>query len=542
VVGGVLLASATLSSTFAHAGLLSVSTLAELRGHEWSFCHGWRQSDYPRLATVNGMLSLAQVVADRTDLGAEDVSILSDIVSEWHLLADLSFSDLICWVPGTDDNEFWAAAQIRPATGPTALEDDVVGEVISYDPEHLVTEAYLSLEVCDAGDNKLQVGIPVDVWAIPVVRHGRCLAVIERHTNQMGVRAPGALEDNYREIADILTDMLWRGDFPYRAKKSSRAFSSGVPRIGEGIIRLNEAGVVSYASPNAVSAYRRLGLQGDLVGEDIAQLTANLTGGAEPTDKAPAKVISEQRPATVEVESERGSMNVKVVPLTDEKGPVGTLLVLRDTTELRRRERQLVTKDATIREIHHRVKNNLQTVAALLRLQARRIQSEEGVLALQHAMSRVQAIAIVHEILSQTFDGRVDFDDVMDRLLRYVGDVAASRGHVSARRDGSFGDVAAAAATSLSLVLTELCQNAIEHGFSSGSGEVLVRPLRHGSTLRIEVIDNGRGLPDDFQARSTTSLGLSIVETLVSDLHGTFELGPNPDGPGARAVVVVPVG
>ncbi len=482
---------------------------------------------------------MARVVADHTDLGPEDVAILKEIVSEWHLLADLSFSDLICWVPGTDDNEFWAAAQVRPATGPTALEDDVVGEVISYDPEHLVTEAYLSQEVCDAGDNKLQAGIPVDVSAIPVVRNGHCLAVIERHTNQMGVRAPGALEDNYLEIAHILTDMLWRGDFPYRVGKT---LASGVPRIGEGIIRLNEAGVVSYASPNAVSAYRRLGLQGDLVGEDIVQLTSTLMVGTEPTDQAPTKVISKQLPATVEVETERGSVNVKVVPLTDEHGAIGTLLVCRDTTELRRRERQLVTKDATIREIHHRVKNNLQTVAALLRLQARRIQSEEGITALHHAMSRVQAIAIVHEILSQTFDGRVEFDDVVDRLLRHVGEVAASRGKVTARRNGTFGEVAAAAATSLSLVLTELCQNAIEHGFESGSGEVVVTPVRKGSTLRIEVTDNGRGLPDDFQTGNTTSLGLSIVETLVSDLHGQFELGPNPDGPGARAVVEVPVG
>jgi two-component sensor histidine kinase len=263
--------------------------------------------------------------------------------------------------------------------------------------------------------------------------------------------------------------------------------------------------------------------------------------GTEPTDEAPAKIISQQLPATVEVETDRGSVNVKVVPLTDEHGSIGTLLVCRDTTELRRRERQLVTKDATIREIHHRVKNNLQTVAALLRLQARRIQSEEGVTALHHAMSRVQAIAIVHEILSQTFDGRVEFDDVMDRLLRHVGDVAASRGMVTARREGTFGDVAAAAATSLSLILTELCQNAIEHGFSSGSGEVVVTPIRKGSMLRIEVSDNGRGLPDDFQTAKSTSLGLSIVETLVSDLHGQFELGPNPSGLGARAVVEVPV-
>lgn len=487
------------------------------------------------------MLSLAKVVADHTDLSAEDVAVLTEIIGEWHLLADLSFSDLICWVPGSDDNEFWAAAQIRPATGPTALEDDVVGEVISYDPEHLVTEAYLSQEVCDAGDNKLQAGIPVDVWAIPVVREGRCIGIIERHTNQMGVRAPGALEDNYLEIAEILTDMLWRGDFPHHAKKtSSRPHASGMPRIGEGIIRLKQDRVVMYASPNAVSAYRRLGLQGDLVGEDISQLTSRLMVATEPTDESPAKAIGQQLPAIVEVESERASVNVKVVPLTDEAGPIGSLLVLRDTTELRRRERQLVTKDATIREIHHRVKNNLQTVAALLRLQARRIQSEEGVLALQHAMSRVQAIAVVHEILSRTFDGRVEFDDVVDRLLRHVGEVAASRGQVAARREGSFGEVAAAAATSLSLVMTELCQNAIEHGFSSGSGEVVVRPIRTGSSLRIEVTDNGHGLPEDFDPTSTSSLGLSIVATLVSDLHGRFELGANPDGPGARAVVEVP--
>ncbi len=495
-----------------------------------------------RASRVTLMLSLARVVADHTDLAPEDVEILSDIVSEWHLLADLSFSDLICWVPGTDENEFWAAAQIRPATGPTALEDDVVGDVISYDPEHLVTEAFLSEMICETSDNKLQAGIPVDVWAIPVVRDGRCLAVIERHTNQMGVRAPGALEDNYLEIADILSDMLWRGDFPSSDKTGLTPHGSGIPRIGEGIIRLTLAGIVTYASPNAVSAYRRLGLQGDLVGEDAAQLTSDLMAGAEPTDQAPSKLIRQRTPTTMEIETDRASVNVKIVPLTDEDGPLGTLLVCRDTTELRRRERQLVTKDATIREIHHRVKNNLQTVAALLRLQARRITSEEGQTALHHAMSRVQAIAVVHEILSQSYTGRVEFDNVMDGLLRYVGDLAASRGKVTARREGSFGEVPAAAATSLSLVLTELCQNAIEHGLSSGSGEVAVRPTRDGSTLRVEVTDNGLGLPDDFDPDNTNSLGLSIVATLVSDLHGHFELGPNPDGQGATAVVTVPVG
>lgn len=484
------------------------------------------------------MLSLPQVARAHTDLEPEDVETLVALVADWHLIADLSFSDLICWLPGSDDNEFWAAAQVRPATGPTALEDDVVGEVISYDPEHLVTEAYLSEVICETSDNKLQAGIPVDVWAIPVMREGRCIAVVERHTNQMGVRAPSELEDHYLAIADILSDMVWRGDFPVPDQDGA-----GLPRVGEGIIQVDLDGVVRYASPNAVSAYRRLGLTGDLPGEPIALLTRRLLHLDEPTDQAPANQLRGRAPAVVELEGPRAAVTVRVLPLTSEEGPLAALLVLRDATELRRRERQLVTKDATIREIHHRVKNNLQTVAALLRLQARRITSEEGATALQHAMSRVQAIAVVHEILSQSFTGVVAFDDVMDRLLRYVGDLAASRGKVTATREGTFGEVPAAAATSLSLVLTELCQNAIEHGLAAGSGSVTVTPHRDPDQLVVTVADDGQGLPEgfDLDAVGAHSLGLSIVTTLVADLHGTFEMGNNPSGVGARAVVTIPV-
>ncbi|HQE31940.1 MAG TPA: histidine kinase N-terminal domain-containing protein, partial [Propionibacteriaceae bacterium] len=431
------------------------------------------------------MLTLEQVVAEQTDLSTTDLETLQRLVADWHLLADLSFSDLICWVPGRDDNEFFAVAQIRPATGPTALEDDVVGEVISYDSEHLVTEAYLSEVICETSDNKLQAGIPVDVWAIPVMRDGRCLAVVERHTNQMGVRAPGELEDNYHEIADILSDMLWRGDFP-----DGHDRSTGSPRVGEGIIRVDEAGIVVYASPNAVSAYRRLGLTGDLVGEPIIRTTTELIG-SNPVDEAAERKLSSNRSLEIDVETDRASLRLRVLPLTDEDGRIGTLLVCRDTTELRYRDRQLVTKDATIREIHHRVKNNLQTVAALLRLQARRMTSPEGAAALQDAMGRVQAIAVVHEILSQSLAGTVEFDDIVDRLLRHVGDVAASRGKVHTIRNGSFGEVPAAAATSLSLIITELCQNAVEHGFASGSGTVTVTPRRERGRLIVEVADDG---------------------------------------------------
>ncbi|MDR1450141.1 MAG: sensor histidine kinase, partial [Propionibacteriaceae bacterium] len=464
------------------------------------------------------MLHIPASVRDQVRVTDADLGFLDALVGEWHLLADLSFSDLILWLPGTDDNEFFAIAQIRPSTGATALEDDVVGEMVSYDPESLVTEAYLSRVISETSSNKLQAGIPVDVTAIPVMIDGRCVAIVERHTNQMGVRAPGELEDHYLLIADILSDMLWRGAWP----DSGHANITIDPHVGEGLLLLDHADVVTYPSPNAVTVYRKLGLTGDLIGEAIIPLTVSLvTRKGSPVDRGISVQIRSGVSEEFEVAAARASAVLRTLPLTSGGEQVGRLIVCRDTTELRDKERQLVTKDATIREIHHRVKNNLQTVAALLRLQARRMTSPEASAALREAMARVQAIAIVHELLSRTFSGVVPFDEIADRLLRLAGDLAAPRGHVKGIRDGEFGDIPAAVVTSLSLIITELCQNAIEHGLAASSGEIIVAP-RHLSdgTLEVSIIDHGQGLPDGFKVddQARTSLGLSIVRTLAQDL------------------------
>jgi two-component sensor histidine kinase len=209
-------------------------------------------------------------------------------------------------------------------------------------------------------------------------------------------------------------------------------------------------------------------------------------------------------------------------------------------SELRTRERELVTKDATIREIHHRVKNNLQTVAALLRLQSRRIQSAPAKEALQDAVQRVQSIALVHETLSQDFDSAVMFDDVADRLVAMVTAAAVVGNSVSVKREGSFGKVPADMATSLSLILTELCQNAVEHGFPGRRGQVLVQPLRRNDELLMEVSNDGVPLPPDFDLRKADSLGLSIVLTLVQDMGGEFTLS-TPPGRWTVATVRIPL-
>jgi two-component sensor histidine kinase len=217
---------------------------------------------------------------------------------------------------------------------------------------------------------------------------------------------------------------------------------------------------------------------------------------------------------------------------------------MQDVTELRRRDRQIMSKDATIREIHHRVKNNLQTVAALLRLQARRVSVPGARTALEESMRRVQSIALVHETLSVSIDETVDFDEIVDRLLVMLSDVMGSGSRVRVGRTGSFGVIPAEAATALVLVLTELVQNAIEHAFPGDrGGQVAVVAARSRGQLTVEIIDDGVGLPDDFTAERSDRLGLQIVRTLVSaELNGTVEFRKHPETGGTCATITMPVG
>ncbi|MCC2593079.1 sensor histidine kinase [Tessaracoccus sp. OS52] len=467
----------------------------------------------------------------------EDVAKLSDtewldaFVAQWHLLADLSFSDLLLWLPDEEFDTFTCVAQIRPVTGPTALEDDVTGEVLEFEPDHPVIVAYLTREIAETSDNELSVGIPVDVCAVPVVRGDRCIAILEKHTNQMGMRATGALEENYLEAADVLISMIMVGEFPL-SPPSDKALA---PKVGDGVVRVQPNGAITYASPNAVTAFRRMGMDHDIEGENFGDLIKTMWEGVETVGQTVMSDLRAQRSVVFDIERARSAMRFVLLPLHVHGESLGMLVLCRDTTDLRRRDRMLVTKDATIREIHHRVKNNLQTVAALLRMQSRRLTSPEGKEALRDANRRVSSIALVHDTLSHSFDDDVAFDQICDKILRMVGDLAASSGVVDARRVASFGVVPSEAATSLAMVLTELCQNAIEHGLGSGSGRVEVRPQRVGPNLTVDVLDDGAGLPEGFELGQQTSLGLAIISTLINDLGGTLELGPREDGPGTRA-------
>jgi two-component sensor histidine kinase len=320
--------------------------------------------------------------------------------------------------------------------------------------------------------------------------------------------------------------MVSEGSFPLAgAPTGSRR---GAPRVGDGLVRLDVDGVVVYASPNAVSAFHRLGHGRDLVGHSLAEVTTPLVRTRGVVDEGLPLVLTGRAPWRCDVDGAGTTLSLRALPLLRAGERVGALLLLRDVTELRRRERELLSKDAMIREIHHRVKNNLQTVAALLRLQARRIDGGPARAALDEAVRRVGAIALVHETLSTGYDETVDFDEVSARGLSTLVEVASRSGSVRTQHSGRFGRLRAEDATALSLVLTELVQNAVEHGFDGQDGVVTVHAERHdegradADLLDVVVSDDGVGLPDGSTAPSG-GLGTQIVRSLVSELRGTIE-------------------
>ena len=300
------------------------------------------------------MPSVKDVVKGHTELDDDDLAWFQLLVADWQIIADLSFADLVLWLPDREGHGYWGGAQMRPTTAPTAFVDDLVGSFVPEGRRALLDSAFQERRIAREGDPEWRDDVPVRVETIPVMREGRLLGVIARSTNLLGIRPPSRLELSYLQTASDLTRMISLGRFPQPVERRDWSAS---PRVGDGFVRTDAAGVVTYASPNAQSAYRRLGLLGDLIGQRYAKITAELVPTpAGPVAESLAVTLSGRTPREAEFGNSEATIVARVIPLRPAEDHDGALVLLRDVTELRSRERELITKDATIREIHHRVK------------------------------------------------------------------------------------------------------------------------------------------------------------------------------------------
>jgi two-component system, sensor histidine kinase PdtaS len=488
---------------------------------------------------------------------------LHSLMAGWQLIADLAFADLLLFL-GVDGGEgFRIVGQLRPYTARTLYPVDLVGEVVEPTWHPYVERAWREGRRQRSVEPILIDAEPVRVETVPVRHQGEIVAVLSVESPETPARPTGRLEAAYLGAAEALLEMVAAGTFPFVEAHDPTAS----PRVGDGLVVLDASGRVEFASPNATSAFRRMGTNALPLGQPLPHRAAIVV----------AEAMAGGRPVESEIEAAGAVTDIRVVPLLRDAGRRGALVLVREATELRRRDRVISRREATIREVHHRVKNNLQTVASLLRLQARRLGDHpQAVAALEDSVRRITSIALVHETLTEEFEGAVDMADVARRVVRMLeGSLGREDVHIDLHTASV--QVDAAVATPLAVILNELIQNAIEHGLGDGPGAITVE-LRGGGDqpVELQVHDDGRArspagpgpapgppegepsrMPDEVLAAvhspgetspwpspGTSSpgggLGLRLVRALVEEeLNGKFTLA-HPAGRGSIATAVIP--
>ena len=484
-----------------------------------------------------------EVVYRCGDLTEEDIAFLQKLESSMPIVADISRADLLIY-GRISPSRVAVVAQARPHSIAPIHPETVVGRTVTAAEEPLVCQALGRGRPVHGNRTLIPDGAPVLQEARPIHnKEGKVLGVLSIETNLIEHERHRRRSKVFQQALRQLQAMLLRGEIEGAEHLSP---------FGEhdGIMVVDSQGWIRYASGIATSLYRRLGYLDSLLGKRTSELKTE-------DEALVVRAWRERRCLEQETQEGHRVWIKKVIPLTSrgewlaglhrflgspplEPHLVGALLTVHDETEVRRKERELKVKSAMIQEIHHRVKNNLQVIAALLRMQARRSESEEVRRALNDSVARILSVAVVHEFFAQQEAKIINIRDVSQRIVNHTRQgILHLDKRIRLTLSGPGIYLPAQQATTCALIINELLQNAVEHGYERKPGGTISVDLRDdGDRVVIAVVDDGQGLPEDFSLEQADSLGLQIVQTLVhDDLKGQFELR---EGDGVSAIVTFP--
>jgi len=472
-------------------------------------------------------------------LGPEDRALLERVSGHLPLFADLTHADAVLFARAADQVVVIGQAQPVPVPSPYTLPV-AVGRPMTRDEVPLVFRILFDGRTRNQVTTTVIRGAPVLQEVFPI-RNERGDVVGALRSEMLLIE-----HERQRKRHATFRRAIARARELIVAGRLQGGETLGRLGVHDGIMVIDAAGRIEYLSAPAEHLYRRLGYADNLVKTQLQELETNEYICFKAMER---NVCLEQR-----VQEHDLVWIKRVVPLTSDvdaswssrligrRGvPTGAIVAIQDVTDELQKEQELKIKTAMIQEIHHRVKNNLQTIAALLRLQARRTGNAEVADQLRESIGRILSIAVVHEFLSHDETSTINIHEVSNRILAEVrtGVLDHSR-PITLALEGNRGfTLPAQQATSCALIINELVQNAVEHAFVGlPGGSIVVRLLEQGDSLYIEIQDDGRGLPHDFDPLRQGGLGMQIVRSLVrEDLKGEFEL---LNGQGVRAIVSFP--
>lgn len=296
-----------------------------------------------------------------------------------------------------------------------------------------------------------------------------------------------------------------------------------IHHVKEAIIVFDPQGMATYCNPEANRLYKKMGYQDEIIGLSLH----NLTLGKVDFDGA----SEDQLINTTEIRAGDLSLRVKYLRMDDKDQVIGFIMIIDDMTEVKEKEMELISKSVAMSEIHHRVKNNLQTIASLLRLQARRVEDQKVKKAFGESINRILSIAITHELLAQRGLDDVDLMTILEKIREsVVGYVLSSEKNIKIHIKGETVLVNSDKATSIALVVNELLQNSLKHGFDGKeTGEINIEIFKGKVCTEITIQDNGVGF--EGEDIKNDSLGLRIVKSIIRErLYGNFHINKVEQG------------
>jgi two-component sensor histidine kinase len=430
------------------------------------------------------------------------------------LAADIAHARLSIYTADTDPKCLYVYAQSKPLTNFLMHSPSQVGRSIRKVEEPLVDRTMESGVVL-SGKREWELGIFAQTKLFPLYdgKHKVfAVAAFEVNIHQENTTEMIFIDAAMEILLGVDTSQI-KENINYRRLTTS-----------DGVLIVNADNKILAVNDNAKHILSLLGVI-DPVGKRVNSVQINwpLVSMALKTGIAESKELKEQDL----------QLDLRVIPITATLNPDVAVVILTDVTALKEKEEELYIKSVVIKEIHHRVKNNLQTIASLLRMQSRRTHSQEAKDILRDAINRVNSIAIVHESLSQQEQGEIDLSQVANDIYHAVlSSMVAPDLHLNTSFAVDKVLLPSQEATNIALTLNELLQNAIEHGFANRKeGTLKVSFSLVGSKGILEIQDDGVGLKPGFDLKNTDSLGLKIVQTMVeTDLGGKFELIPLKQG------------
>lgn len=454
-------------------------------------------------------LTVREICISSSTLNEEEIGRLESIMDNFQFICDLLATDVMVYTQAQKDNHFVLVDIKKPHGHPTLFMETSVGSVVNSESEPFVRKAFETGKKSVGVSGVMIAGRPTQQIVYPIYHYNKIIAVMAFEKDVYLTES--LLGKNWNRVAEDLIGAL--NQKRHRLKHWPKLTGQ------EGFILTDDTDQILYISYMAHN------------------LLVSVLGLREnPAKKKLSVLLKDFHPDVVETQPVINLVKCKL------SGIGGTLQitsfnlsennkihVLKDVSEISLKEKEIKVKGALVKEIHHRVKNNLSAVAALLRMQLRRSNDKAVKEAFKEAILRLDSISLVHECLSQTDNVQiVEIGQLVKNIVRNLQHTLGEDEkyiEVNINCPDDF-CLESEQATSVALIINELVSNCYEHAFKDiKRGHIFIDIIPKDDSFVIIVKDDGIGLPKEFDNKDSKSLGWHIINTLVTeDLNGKISL------------------